>query len=70
MEKNVSRRCFEKFRSVNFCLEDEDQAGRPVRLNYVQTSLEENSSVSVEEMTMQFCSNHTNFSHHLHSLKK
>ena len=67
MNKRTCRRWFAKFRSGDFILEDEDRTGCPVEFNdtLLEVALEENPSVSVEELTRKLSSNHSTVHHHL-----
>ena len=72
VNERTCRRWFAKFRSGDFILEDEDRTGRPVEFDdtLLEAALEENPSVSVEELARKLSSNHSTVHRHLQQLGK
>ena len=72
VNERTRRRWFAKFRSGDFTLEDEDRTGRPVEFDdmLLEAALEENPSVSVEELVRKHSSNHSTVHRHLQQLGK
>ena len=72
VNERTCRRWFAKFRSEDFTLEDDDRTGRPVEFDYMllETALEENPCVSVEELVRKLNSNHSTVHRHLQQLGK
>ena len=60
-------RWFAKFRNGDFTLEDKDQTRHPVEFDntLLEAALEENPSVSAEELTRKLSSNHSTVHCHL-----
>ena len=72
VNERTCRRWFAKFRSGDLTLEDEDRTGRPVEFDgtLLEAALEENPSVSVEELARKLSSNHSTVHRHLQQLGK